>query len=444
MKTPRNIKIFASIWVVALIPTLVVFCGCQRSAINQIAATPVEVSVSPPLQQKIVEWNDFTGRLESVNFVEVRSRVGGYLQNVHFEEGQNVKKDAILFVIDPRPFQAALAGAQATLEESKAQLTRAKAQLEQADAAKSTSTSQFDLAKSEYDRSQQLGNALSQSERDLARSQFSNARAAIESAEAGIGLANADIARAEAAIGTAEAAVRSAELNLEYTNIRSPIDGRISRKLVTEGNLISGGSEQSTLLTTIVSLDPIFFVFDASEQQVLRFRRMVQEGTRRNVMEVRYPAYLALADETGFPHSGYIDFVDNKFDPSTATMLGRAVFSNEDEILIPGMFAKIRIANTLEYEAMLLPDSAIGADQSERFVYVVGAENKVNRKVVVTGPLARGLRIIRSGITPSENVVIGGIQRIRPGAEVKPNPATIEATEEDMVGYESTPMEKGQ
>ncbi len=418
--------------------------GCQEAVTERRPAPPAAVTVSEPRLEKIVEWNEYTGRLESANFVEIRSRVGGYLEAVEFDEGQNVKKGTLLFVIDRRPFEAELTGARASLEEANAQLTRSKAQMAQANAVKSTSASQMSLAKADYDRSLELGNALSQSERDAARNEFLKAQAAMESADAGIALADADIARATAAIATAEAVVSTAELNLNYTQIRAPIDGRISRKYVTEGNLISGGSEQSTLLTTIVSLDPIFFVFDASEQQVLRFQRMVQEGTRRSVQEVRYPAFLALADETGYPHRGYIDFVDNQFDPNTATLLARAVFTNEDNSLIPGLFARVRLANTLEYEAMLLPDEAIVADQAQRFVFVVGPDNQIIRKVIETGPLALGLRVIRKGIDPEDRVVISGVQRVRPGVVVEPNPTSIEVSERDMNDYDSAPVEKDQ
>jgi RND family efflux transporter MFP subunit len=437
-KMLQRSRLAGSLWLVGLL----LFAGCSRPSEVRPTMPPLAVNVAAPLQEKIVEWNEFTGRVEAAHSVEVRSRIGGYLQSVHFEEGQNVRKDARLFVVDPRPFEAELAKAKAALEEAKAQLARAEAQLLQANAAKSTAGSQFNFAKSDYQRSLELGNALSQSERDLARSEYLKAQAAVESSDAGIALAEAEVMRSKAAIVTSEASVKAAELNLEYTNIKSPIDGRISRKFVTEGNLISGGSEQSTLLTTIVSLDPIYFVFDASEQQVLRFQRMVQEGTRRSVQEVRYPVYLALADEEGYPHSGYLDFVNNQFDPTTATLLARAAFENSDGMLTPGIFAKLRVANTLEYVAMLLPDSAIGSDQSEKFVYVVGADKRVSRRVVETGPLALGLRVIRSGLEPDEQVVINGLQRVRPGAEVDPRPATLRAMENDPNIYDSTPVEK--
>jgi len=231
-------------------------------------------------------------------------------------------------------------------------------------------------------------------------------------------------------------------MRLRHTEIRAPIDGRVSRRYVSVGNLISGGSEQSTLLTTMVSLDPIYFMFDASEQQVLRFQRLIQQGTRKSARDVRYPVHLALADEQGFPHQGYIDFVDNRFDPNTATMSARATFANPDGLLTPGMFGKIQLAGTAPYEALLLPDAAIGADQSEQFVYVVDQDNQVRLQVVETGPLALGMRVIRDGVTADDRVVIGGLQRARPGIEVAPTEEKLVAQQRDEPRYESSPTEK--
>lgn len=421
--------------------------GCNRTG-NEAGSPPPPpppvVSVAQPLQKKIVEWIDFTGRLEAVNYVEIRSRVSGYLQSVHFQEGEVVEKDALLFVVDPRPFQSALEMAQAELEESKAGLEQSRSQLAQAQADKDTALAQVDFTQMEYDRQQKLReqNAASQSELDQARNAFKQAQAGVKSSDAGISLAKAAIATSTATIETAKASVAQAELDLEYTKVKAPITGRVSRRYVTEGNLISGGSEQSTLLTTIVSTDPIYFVFDGSEQQVLRYRRLVQQGDRQSARDVRYPAYLQLADEQGFPHQGYIDFIDNRFDPNTATMLARAVFPNEEDILTPGMFGVARIANSNEHEAILLPDEAIGADQSESFVYVIDEENQARIQIVETGPMALGLRVIRHGIAPGDRVVIGGLQRVRPGSPVDPKETTISADESQAVQLDATPMEK--
>jgi RND family efflux transporter MFP subunit len=403
--------------------SLFAFCilvGCQPTTVERPAAAIPSVTVSKPAQSAIIEWAEFTGRLEATQSVEIRSRVGGYLESAHFQEGQDVEQGALLFIVDPKPFAAELAQASASLEEAKAQLVRTQAQAEQATAGLATANSQLELAKAGFDRAQVLGNALSQAERDTFRNEFQKATAAVDSMQAGIALANADIARAAAAVATAEAAVRNAELNLEYTNVRAPISGRIGRILVTEGNLISGGSEQATLLTTIVAADPIYFVFDASEQQILQFQRRLAERGGQAVRDSKPPVYLGLADEPGFPRPGYIDFVDNRLDTGTATKLIRAIFENTDGLLTPGMFGRLRLAASEEYTGLLLPDEAIGVDQAEKYVYVVEQDNKVRRQSVVTGPIAKGLRVIRSGISAEDQVIVSGLQRARPGISVAP------------------------
>ncbi|MCO8123889.1 efflux RND transporter periplasmic adaptor subunit [Stieleria sp. TO1_6] len=424
---------FTPLQLICLFSTLgLVGCGRSTSP-DRSAPPPPAVSVSTPLVKSIVEWDEFTGRLEAVDFVQVRSRVGGYLLDAKsdqtlldgsasgslgsksIQDGDDVSKGDLLFIVDQRPYRAAVDNAKAAVEEAKASLTQSNAQLAQANAIKESATAEADFAETDYDRQKSLQkqNATSQSAVELSRNQFLKARGQLEGANAGIALAQAAIATSTAAIESAKARLREAELNLEYTEIRAPITGRISRRYVTKGNLISGGSEQSTLLTTIVSLDPIYFVFDASEQQVLKFKRLVQEGARRSVRDVRYATYLELVDEDNFPHIGFIDFVDNRFDPNTATMTARARFQNPDGLLTPGMFAKARIASSTKYDALLVPDEAIGADQSDKFVYVLDAENKAQMRVIETGPLAYGLRVIRNGISADDRVVISGLQRVR-------------------------------
>ncbi|MCA9131883.1 MAG: efflux RND transporter periplasmic adaptor subunit [Planctomycetales bacterium] len=417
--------------------------GCSPSPAPS-PPPPAAVRVAHPLQREVVEWYEFTGRLESVHFVEVRSRVSGYLDSVHFIEGETVEEEQLLFVIDPRPFQAELDKAHAAFEEAKARVEQSNSQRAQALADRETATAQLNFAKTEFERQESLQSriATSQSEIDQAHNEYLKAQASMEAANAGIALATAAIATAQAAVASSQATIKEAELNLEYTNIKAPITGRISRRYVTEGNLIGGGSEQSTLLTTIVSLDPMYFLFDASEQQVLRFRRLVQEGARRSARDVRYPVHLALADETGFPHPGHLDFVDNRFDPNTATMTARATFANPDDMLTPGMFGKVQMASTAPYPALLLPDAAIGADQSQQFVYVLDEANVAHRKSIQSGPLNLGLRIIRSGIQASDRVVVGGLQRIRPGATVAPTMEDIVADDSPGNRYESLPTEK--
>lgn len=425
-----------------LLLSLLAVIGCQEP---QAAAPPqtLTVRVAHPLQKDIVEWNEFTGRLEAVNFVEVRSRVSGYLTQADFKEGQKVKENDILMVVDRRPFEAELKQAKAALKEAEARVVQANAQLTQVTAEKATATARLNLAKSEYERIDTLRKkgSVSQSEYDRARNEYLTAQAGSDAAEAGIAGANAAITTAEAAIETANASIETADLNLKYTEIKAPVDGMISRRYVTRGNLISGGTENSTLLTTIVSVDPIYFVFDANEQQVLRFQRLIQKGTQKSARDVRHPAYLALADETGYPHVGYVDFVDNRFDINTATLTARARFDNPSGILMAGLFGHVRIAATPRYPAILLPDEAIGIDQSESFVYVVDDQNKVQRKVIETGTLALGLRVIRSGLSTSDRVLLGGLQKVRPDMEVKAELETITADETELTQYDSTPRE---
>ncbi len=410
--------------------------GCKRNmspagATGAGAAAPPTVRVARPLEREVVEWAEFTGRLQAVDFVEIRSRVSGYLKSVEFNEGQLVEAGDLLFVVDPRTFEAALESANASLEESKARAEQAEAQTTTAEANKLTAESNLEFTKSEFDRQTTLKqrNAGSQSELDRARSEYTKAKAQVLGSDAAIAEAKAAVSTAKATIVTAKAAVSETQLSLDYTRIESPIAGRISRKNVTAGNLISGGSEQSVVLTTIVSLDPIFIVFDASEQQVLRFQRLILQGARKSARDVKYPVYMRLEDETGYPHEGYLDFVDNRFDPETATMTGRAVFENDDGILTPGMFGKLRMAETPAFDSLLVPDAAVGTDQSEQFVYVVDAENKVTVRQIETGSMALGLRIIRKGLKAEDRVVVGGIQRIRAGVQVDPKLETIQADE---------------
>jgi multidrug efflux system membrane fusion protein len=214
-------------------------------------------------------------------------------------------------------------------------------------------------------------------------------------------------------------------LNVEFTQVRAPIDGRISRHFVSEGNLINGGTAQSTLLTTIVSLDPIYCYFEADERAYLKYARLARAGERPSSRDVRNPAALALADESGFPHQGYIDFVDNRLDPNTGTMTGRAVFPNPDPILTPGLFARVRIPGSGRYQALLIPDEAVGSDQSQKFVFAVNDEHLVEYRTVQLGPMIDGLRVIRDGLGPEDWVIVNGVQRVKAGAKVAPQRQAI-------------------
>ncbi|HWP93409.1 MAG TPA: efflux RND transporter periplasmic adaptor subunit [Thermodesulfobacteriota bacterium] len=384
-----------------LLPVLIIFfqVSCGRNE-GPVAPPPPKVTVSQPVVREIIEWDEYTGRLEAVESVEVRARVSGYLESIHFQDGQIVKKGDLLFVIDPRPYQAELDQAEAELELAKARLK---------------------LAQDNVVRAKKLlsARAISEEEADTRISDERVARATVEQAEA---------------------AVQAAKLNVEFTQVRAPITGRISRKLVTEGNLINGGTG-GTLLTTIVSLDPIYCYAEADEQSFLKYTRLAQQGKRPSSRQVRNPAYLALADEEGFPHKGYIDFVDNQLDPNTGTIRGRAVFPNPDLTLTPGLFARIRIPGSSKYEAIMIPDEAIGSDQSQRFVMIVNDENTAEYRKVVLGPKVNGLRIIREGLKPEDWVIVKGLQRVRPGVKVDPQREKIPLKNENFLTPDLTPTQ---
>jgi RND family efflux transporter MFP subunit len=356
---------------------LLVACGQQQAS---LPPPPPKVTVSQPIVRDVVEWDEYTGRLEAVESVDVRARVSGYLQSVHFTAGAIVKKGALLFVIDPRPYLA--------------ELNRAKAALEQAIA-------QHERTQKDYTRAQQLVKmrAISQEEFDSRAS---------------------DQRQAEEAVQAARATVEATRLNVEFTQVKAPISGRISRQFVTEGNLINGGTAESTLLTRIVSLDPIYAYFDVDERSYLKYARVARNGTRTGSHEVKIAVALGLADERGFPHQGRLDFVDNRLDPNTGTMTGRAVLPNPELMLTPGLFARVRIPGSGKYSALLLPDEAIGTDQTQRFAFVVNDQNTVEYRKVELGPLIDGVRVIRGGLKPEDWVIVNGVQRVKTGAKVDP------------------------
>jgi len=375
------------------------------------------VTVARPLTKKIVEWDAYTGRIEAVDMVEIRARVGGYLQSVHFYEGQSVKKDDLLFVIDPRPFEAELNAANAMRLQSQSRLKQSEASLEEARSRVLQLNAMLQLTNARYNRTRSLiqSNAASQQELDEREAEYLQAKANVEGGQAGISSAEAAISTAEAEIEMARAGVETAELNLDYTKIIAPVAGRISRQYVTKGNLIAGGTTTSSLLTTITSLKPIYCVFDTSEQE---YSRLPLSGEKESSQVAKNDVFLGLVDEAGFPHQGHMDFVDNQFDVDTASMRARCVFKNEQELLLPGMFARIRIPGSAAHDAILIPDSAIGTDQSTQFVYVV-IDGKTQRRPVTPGPIVDGLRVIRKGLVGDEALVIEGLLNARPGADVE-------------------------
>ena len=321
---------------------------------------PVPVDIAAVEQREVVAWDEFSGRLEAVDRVEIRPRVAGTIDAIHFEEGQKVEQGQLLFTIDPKPFEAAVQAAKARASFAQAELARARGLLP----AKVISQSQFD-----------------------------DKRNASE-------VANAELTKAQ--------------LDLGYAQIKAPVAGRINRSEITVGNLVSAGG-QAPLLTTIVSLDPIYANVEIDEQSFVRYLQ-AHNGNSDALKDI--PVQLALAGQEGFPYQGHIKSFDNELDTRAGTVRMRAIFDNKDSALIPGLYAKLRIGGSGEQKLLLISEDAIGTDQNKKFVFVVGADKKVEYRVVTLGPLVEGKRVIRDGLKLGEKIVVGGLQRVRPGVEV--------------------------
>ena len=368
--SPILIGILSSAAVLAL-------TGCGQAAAQSQSRPPSAVTVAPVQQKEIVEWTEFTGRTEPVESVEIRPRTSGYIQEVRFQSGQLVKKGDVLFVFDPRWNQA-------TFDQRQAE---------------------YDQAKSEAGRTDLLlkNNAISAEEADARRARFATAKAALD----------------------------SARLDLEYTTVRSPIDGRVSRALLTEGNYVSGMAGSASLLTTVVSVNPVYVYASVDEDTLLKFNRLVDAKVLGNTEGGKIPVELQLADETDFPHRGAIESFDNQLDPDTGSILLRAVFPNDDGRIVPGLFARIRIPLSEKHSALLVQESAIGTDQANKFVLTLTSSNTVAYQPVTLGPIIDGKRVVRTGLAPGEEIVINGLQRVRPGMPVSP--------ERETPGKESVP-----
>lgn len=339
---------------------------------------PPQVTVASVVEREIADWDEFTGRLQAVDAVDVRPRVSGYIQHVAFAEGREVRRGDVLFVIDQRPYRA-------ELERTEAELERARSRAE--------------LAHKDVERVRTLvaREAVSREEFDT------RASAATES---------------DAAVRAAEAAVATARLNLEWTVVRAPIAGRVGRAEVTEGNLVQAGPPSPTLLTTIVSLDPIYLSFDTDEQTYLRYADRLRAGGERSSRDVKHPVYLGLANEEGFPHEGYLDFIDNQVDPTTGTIRARAVFSNKERLFTPGLFARVKLVSGQHKRVPLIRDAAVGTNQDRKFVLVLKPDSSVDYRPVQLGRVVDGLRVVTDGVTSGERIVVNGLQRIRPGMKV--------------------------
>lgn len=363
----------------ALIVGALVVVGCRRDSVQTKPALPT-VTVAPVEQRDIVERDEFTGRIEPVESVEIRPRVSGYIQEVKFQSGQLVKKGDLLFQIDPRWHQA-------TFEQRQAECEQARVHLEN--------------ARREAERTPQLltNNAISLEESDARQSRYQEAKSTLLAVQA---------------------ALDSARLDLEYTQVRAPINGRVSRALLTEGNYVNGVAGAATVLTTLVSVDPVYVYADMDENSLLRFNALARTKKLEADGDGRIPVELQLADEQDFSHQGYIESFDNRLNTDTGSILLRAVFPNSDGHIVPGLFARIRVPLSERHPALLVEERAIGTDQAQKFVLTLTASNTVAYRQVQLGPVFDGRRVVRSGLQRNEAIVVNGLQRVRPGMPVAP------------------------
>ena len=365
---------------------VVTFACIGLSPVLAHAQQPPPVDVAQPLARQIVEYDFYTGRFEAVDRVEIRSRVSGYLNKVTFQDGEIVANGALLFVIDQRTFRVEIARAEANVAASQAGV---------------------DLARIELERARILAERKVGTEQDVDR-------------------ATATLSKAQAELAVAEAELRQDRLNLEFTEIRAPLIGRMSNRKVDPGNLVvGGGANNATLLSTIVSIDPIHFVFTASEADFLRYSRLSGQADRLSGLTTEYRVDVRLMDEEDFVHTGTLDFVDNEIDPNSGTIVARAILPNEKGFLVPGVFGRVRLSASGEFEALLIPDEAVLSDQASKIVMVVDAEGTVSPRPVRLGALHKGLRVIKEGLSPDDRVVVAGVQRARPGAKVTPQEVTL-------------------
>ena len=393
MNHPRARRVLPLRLLAALLP-LAIAAGCSSQASTGQAMPAPEVSVADVIVRDVQRWDEFTGRVSAVESVELRPRVSGYVERVAYTEGEYVGQGDLLFVIDKRPYQAALARA-------KAELARAR--------------SEAQLARSQDQRAQALvaARAISREESDTR---------------------HAAVAQAEAAARAAQAAVESAELDLAFTEVRSPIAGRTGRAQVTRGNLARA---DATLLTTVVSVDPMYVYFEGDEQAYLRYGAGSKDGQRT---ELSQPVRVGLANEQGHPHLGTVDFIDNQVDPATGTIHARAVLPNPDHALTPGLFARVQLGAGEEDAAVLVDDKAVLTDQDRKFVYVLGPDNKALRKDIVPGRIVDGLRVVASGLEAGDKVIVSGLQKVFfPGMPVQPKAVAMEGGA-PLAGEAATPV----
>src|SRR5947208_4720332 len=377
---------------VGILSVLLTVAGCKKKATPQ--QPPLPVNVVTAIEKEVNEWDEFTGRLEAVESVEIRPRVSGYITEIRFQAGAIIKKDDLLYVIDPRPYQADFDRASAEFERMQAQLK---------------------LSQIELDRAKELRakNTISASEFDQKAATYQGSSAAARSAEA---------------------AKNSAALNLEFTQVKSPIDGRISDARITLGNLVQPGPGPASVLTTVVSVDPIYAKVDADENAVLKYVKLSGEGKRVSARTAKIPAFVELGNETDFPHEGVIDFVDNRLDPGTGTIRARIVLKNwNPSFITPGFFARVRVAGATPYRAALIDDKVISSQQGLKYAFVVKPDNTIERRTLETASTFEGKRIVKNGLKDGEKVVSTRLQLLQPGMKITPVP------EEASAGPEAKP-----
>src|SRR5437667_3295355 len=366
--------------------------GCTETGAPQQGALPV--NVVSVIEKEVNEWDEFTGRLDPVESVEIRPRVSGYITEIHFEAGAIVKKGDLLYVIDPRPYQA--------------DFDRAKAEVDRMDA-------QLKLAQIELNRAKEL-----RDKNTISASEFDQKAATSQGAAA--------------AKSSAEAAKNAAALNLEFTQIKSAVDGRVSDQRITVGNVVQPGAGPESVLTTVISVDPIYAKVDADENAILKYVKLSEEGKRVSARTAKIPAFTELGNETDFPHEGYVDFVDNRLDPGTGTIRARIVLKNwNPSFITPGFFVRVRVAGATPYRAALVADTVISSQQGLKYAFVVKQDNTIERRTLETASTFEGKRIVRNGLKDGEKVVSTRLQLLQPGMKITPVP------EEASAGPEAKP-----
>lgn len=367
----------ARVWTCCLAAAGLLAAGCEQPAPPLPPPMAPEVEVCLPKFREVTDHEDFTGQTEAVRTIDIRARVTGYLSAVHFQHGAEVKKGDLLFEIDPPYYKAEADRAEGVVREAQAKLKRLNL---------------------DYERAKKLhpNNIITQEQYDLI---------------------SGDVAQAEATLQAAKASLKIAHVNLGYCEVRAPIDGRMSRPYIDPGNLAKA---DDTVLTRIVSQDPMWVYFDLDERTMLRLRRLAQQGEIGSSATSRVPVLMGLADEQGYSHQGVLDFEDNRLDPSTGTLRVRGVFDNHDRLLSAGLFVRVRLPIGTPHRALLVPEQALGTDQGQKFVYVLGDNDEVIYRKVQVGKVHDQARVITEGVQPGERVVVKGVQRVRPGIKVKP------------------------